>query len=416
MWVEIRTKAKHKNALPPDSIPLSHAERCMWWAAALFGVVGMALVLVAGYLLLTEDDTTSQGVIMTTAPSPTPFQISPEPAIPISTAAPLQSPTPTALGLAFPTFTLPFSPTPPTLEALTLERPPDVRLIPNIAAANGVVAVARATGVQFYAAQRMGAAPTVCTLPNIESLSVDLTATRRDALIGTADGRVLLCDLESGGLSETIRSGNFPIWAVAYNPSGSYFVAGTADGLVRLWDIDSGRELRLLSTNAELVQSVAVHPQDSQLLAGTYLGNIQVWDGRSYEQIGLLEAHAGYVWSVQYHPNGLSFASAGADGRVVLWDSLDLTEIHTFDAHTGSANDAAFSDDGQRLASVGDDGMVYIWDMTTRREIMALEYDVALTAVAFFDNNTQLVAGARDGALLVWDALRGGDYRRLPGR
>jgi U3 small nucleolar RNA-associated protein 12 len=67
---------------------------------------------------------------------------------------------------------------------------------------------------------------------------LDLTSSGSQIVVGTKSGALLLYDLSSSALLETIPAHNGPLWSLHVRPDGRGLVTGSADKDVKFWDFE----------------------------------------------------------------------------------------------------------------------------------------------------------------------------------
>jgi WD40 repeat protein len=116
----------------------------------------------------------------------------------------------------------------------------------------------------------------------------------------------------------------------------------------------------------------------------------------------------GPVHVVRFSPDG-SLAFVGGNGGAALFD-----RNHGFRARPLLPNsdiaDAAFSPDGTLVAGAGggkNDRFVHVWDVRTGAQVLALEHQGPVTAVAFSPNGQLIASGSADGTARLWSVVGG---------
>ena len=62
---------------------------------------------------------------------------------------------------------------------------------------------------------------------------------------------------------------------------GRHLLSGSADGTVILWDIDRGETIHVLDADAFETFAIAISPDEKYLLAGSFSGTLSLWDFES---------------------------------------------------------------------------------------------------------------------------------------
>ncbi|QDZ20688.1 WD40 repeat domain-containing protein [Chloropicon primus] len=116
--------------------------------------------------------------------------------------------------------------------------------------------------------------------------------------------------------------------------------------------------------------------------------------------------HCEWVNAVKYFPDG-KVLSAGLDSKLLLWHSsaVRATELK---GHSHSVSGIQVSPDGGVACSCSYDKTVKFWDISglNGRESQSLRgHKAPVMEMAWRDHT--LVSGSRDGALILWDVLKG---------
>ena len=234
---------------------------------------------------------------------------------------------------------------------------------------------------------------------------------------GSADGRVLLRNLESGNAAGL--SGHESLSALAFSRNGAFMASGSGTGSIKLWDAVTKTQIAVLDGHTDRIQKMAFSPDGSLLAsAGRWDPVVKLWDVGTRELAGTLR-NIGKVSSVAFSPDGATLASGGGwnDAKVRLWDTSTRQLIGTLEGHLGAVSSVSFSPDGTILASGGgwDDNSVILWDVGNQELIGTLEgHDYGVGTVAFSPDGKTLASGS-DG-VRVWDVTTRTRIATLLGR
>jgi Caspase domain/WD domain, G-beta repeat len=133
-----------------------------------------------------------------------------------------------------------------------------------------------------------------------------------------------------------------------------------------------------------------------------------------------LTGHGNVATAVAFSSDSATLASASLDGDVRVWSMEDGRQVAAFKAlrgEDGVALTLAFSPDGRMLATgaFGAEAL-QLWDVRTGRALRSVNTGAPgdQEAFAFSADGGTLAVAAADGAIELWDLVRGGTPRRLP--
>ena len=99
-------------------------------------------------------------------------------------------------------------------------------------------------------------------------------------VIFTDGTRIILSDVELGGISGIFEEGGSTVTTVTFSPDGKTIVSGDASGYITLWDNDTGK-IRVLCAHdcmgGKSVQSLVLSP-DGKIMTSASSGAIKQWD------------------------------------------------------------------------------------------------------------------------------------------
>jgi WD40 repeat protein len=287
------------------------------------------------------------------------------------------------------------------------------------------------------------------------SLAVSAVAFSPDGeRMATSDENVIkLWDFDAGRALLTLAGRAETVNSVAFSPDGKMFASGGNEPTVKLWDVATGQQVRVLPAGRFVVSAVAFSP-DGKIIAGADRKSIALWEAATGRQLWTQGAESAWVESLAFSPDGKTLASCGAAerntqaGRVVLWETATGRVLRRMET-AKNLGPVAFSPDG-RLLAAGDRGSaVNLWETATGRPLRTLEdqengveslafspdgrmlalgghrgvglwdYEVGrqlgtikghadfVASVAFSPDGKLLASASRDGAIKLWDAIRG---------
>ncbi|XP_065226210.1 WD repeat-containing protein 3 [Planococcus citri] len=248
-------------------------------------------------------------------------------------------------------------------------------------------------------------------------LSVCFVPGDRYVLAGLKNGSLLIVDISSGDIIETIEAHQKELWSVSILPSKIGCVTGGGDCNVKIWNLEllkpqndniSVNVLTLVHIKTlvldDPVLQVCVSP-DSNLIAAALLDstvkiffmdtfkfflclyghkmpitcldisydstliatgsadrNVKIW-GLDYGDCHKsLFAHEDTVTSLKFVPNTHYFFTTGKDGKLKQWDADNFQRIVTIDAHHGESWCVAVSPNGDSVVTCGQDRVIRLFE------------------------------------------------------
>ena len=275
------------------------------------------------------------------------------------------------------------------------------------------------------------------------ALSTDFTR----LAIGRTDGRVALCDVETGETLWEVDSGLETSAILDFSQDDTDLVAAS-QGDVRVFDVLSGQKLYAFQTHAASPWFVGfVGPDEGQTQTVVLVsidGQVALWQlppgaaGDAQEAVVQIKLSAGPadITSVAASPDGAILAAASDNRTVKLWDAKTYQELATLDGHADTVSSVAFSPvcTGQssaagcetRLATASYDGSAKVWSLertpdTGSESLFAKEVQTLdghtdwIRDVAFSPDGSRLATASDDQTAKVWDAATGEELITLVG-
>ena len=201
---------------------------------------------------------------------------------------------------------------------------------------------------------------------------------------GSDDGAVRLWDVTTGTLKNTLKGhedvlivpdvfSTNPVWSVDFSPDGTTLASGYENADILLWDVASGTLKNTLREHTYIVNNVIFSPDGTTLATESRDDTIRLWDVTSGTLKATLEGHTtGVFQSITFSPDGSTLASnrggnpalsSEGDTVVRLWDVASGTLKNTLEGHTSVVQSIDFSPDGTTLASGSWDGTVLLWEL-----------------------------------------------------
>jgi serine/threonine protein kinase/Tol biopolymer transport system component len=215
-------------------------------------------------------------------------------------------------------------------------------------------------------------------------------------------GEIMIWDVETGKLRESLKGHTGGVWSVAFSPDGKTLASASADKTVKLWDVKTGSAKASLEGHADWVRSVAFTPDGDSVASASNDQTIKVWDVKTGRARMTLRGHRGLVFCLAVSPDGKTLASNGFDNTIRTWELTSGKELKRLDGQSGGYA-MSFSPDGKVVAIGGDQG-VCLWDTATGQVRARFRSESSnVYATAFSPDGKTLAAAGADNVVRVWD-------------
>ncbi|KAL0582040.1 beta transducin [Marasmius crinis-equi] len=242
----------------------------------------------------------------------------------------------------------------------------------------------------------------------------------RHVAVGTKTGEILIYDVSSSSLIETVQAHSGTVWSLHVRADGTAMVSGSADKEVKFWEFrhkeasdentQSGRQLSLVHYRTlkmtDDILSVRYSPNNKFLAVALLDSTVKVFYQDTLKFFLSLYGHKLPVLSMDISSDSKLIVTCSADKNVKIW-GLDFGDCHkSIFAHDESVMQVAFEKDSHYFWTVGKDKMVKYWDGDKFENIQRLEgHHGEVWALALSHHGNFVVSGSHDKSIRVWEKL-----------
>ncbi|KAJ3805318.1 WD-repeat-containing protein [Lentinula aff. lateritia] len=242
----------------------------------------------------------------------------------------------------------------------------------------------------------------------------------RHIVVGTKAGELLLYDLASSSLIETVKAHTATVWSLHVRADGQALVTGSADKDVKFWEFEnkmaaedstqSGKlvtlvHLRTLKMTDDVL-SVRYSPDNKFLAVALLDSTVKVFYQDTLKFFLSLYGHKLPVLGMDISSDSKLIVTCSADKNVKIW-GLDFGDCHkSIFAHEESVMQVLFEKDSHYFWTVGKDKMLKYWDGDKFEHIQRLEgHHGEVWALALSHFGKFVVTGSHDKSIRVWEKL-----------
>ncbi|MCA1606828.1 MAG: serine/threonine protein kinase, partial [Acidobacteria bacterium] len=189
-----------------------------------------------------------------------------------------------------------------------------------------------------------------------------------------------------------------PVHSVTFSPDGTLLASSSSDPnsvSTTLWETVSWKKVRELPDGIFLGDYHFL-ANNRWLLDATG----RMWNLRTGLKVRDSQPDLKGNWA-SVSPDGKRWVSVDVEGQVKFVDLTNQKSLGVRRVHHDHGRAVAFSPDGKWLATAAE--RVLLWDVATLTKLLPLEYESIVWSVAFSPDGRWLVSTHGDGAILVWD-------------
>lgn len=250
-----------------------------------------------------------------------------------------------------------------------------------------------------------------CAKHNGEVSEAFLTKDNKILITSGEDGYVRLWDMTSDQPIKEFKYGSF-VRDMDINPESTMVAVGLDDGKVSIIDLATEENTHELKLSEGAVFAVKFNPSGTWLGIGTSSGQVRIWD--PVKDVLLQGAtHSSEVYDISFSADGKYMVSGGADSTARLTKTEAGGEVFAF-KHGDWVEDTAFGPDSSWFAAASDDNLVHVWDTNTGAERLRLQHGSYVLRVAVSPDGQWILSTGYDKTAKLWDAVSGTLVREMP--
>ncbi len=232
----------------------------------------------------------------------------------------------------------------------------------------------------------------------------------------SAEGVVILWDLNSGKKLHELKEHNGAVTSVAFSNSGQWLLTGGIDNTVRLWDVVRGQLEKTYDKNLNSISVVLFDAAEENIVCGNLAGKVKLIDRASGEIHKEFRGHNSSILKIRRLQKDGVIIIAQKDMTFTLWDTANDTVLHQIKGPNQLSSQLAFSTDGKLAVTNGQGNTLDILSLSGANEIKSFyEHRGTITATAFSPNDQLIVTGSNDKSINLWDAATGKKLKTLAG-
>ncbi|HEU4420017.1 MAG TPA: WD40 repeat domain-containing protein, partial [Planctomycetota bacterium] len=226
------------------------------------------------------------------------------------------------------------------------------------------------------------------------------------------DGKVLLWDAATGGLTGTVAGHEGKGWVGAsFVGDGERLVTASADRTLRIWRTQDG-SLENKVPLPGLAAALRADRRGERVLVyyGSHDGPLvaQVFEANTGKTVSAPVQHNQLIVAMALSPCGEYAATcSGERGAVRLWRAASGELIGSLKQHGDSSVRAiAFSPDSSLVATASSDGAAHIYGVADGKLQGTVRHSQEIGTLAFDGTGERLLTGSRDQTARLWQLQR----------
>ncbi|KAI6119434.1 WD40-repeat-containing domain protein [Pisolithus croceorrhizus] len=234
----------------------------------------------------------------------------------------------------------------------------------------------------------------------------------RHVAVGTKSGEILIYDLASSTLVDSVKAHKATVWSLHVRPDGKVLVSGGADKEVKFWEFqqEAAKSFSLVHARtlkmSDDVLSVRYSPNGKLLAVSLLDATVKIFYQDSLKFFLSLYGHKLPVSCMDISDDSKLIVTGSSDKNVKIW-GLDFGDCHkSIFAHEEGVTQVFFEKRSHYFWTVGRDRLLKYWDGDKFENIQKLDgHHSEIWALAVSNHGNFVVTGSHDKSIRIWEKL-----------
>ncbi len=190
---------------------------------------------------------------------------------------------------------------------------------------------------------------------------------------------------------------------------GNQAYIGTADGVLIIVDIEKRAVKKHIKLSSKSIRVFAIATGKKHLAIGLSDHSIKILDlANDFQPIANLTSHSNSVFALSYSPDEQTLASGSRDANLKFWDSSNYTLNESIVAHMYAINYLSFNEDGSLLVTCSMDKSIKVWSAKDQKLLKVIDkarnagHGTSINKVVWSTYNGNVISVSDDRTISIW--------------
>jgi WD40 repeat protein len=194
-----------------------------------------------------------------------------------------------------------------------------------------------------------------------------------------------------------------PLTCLSVDSKGRFIVCGNTDSNILVIDIRSGKVKNTITGHEGTISATLFVGDKNRVLSSSWDNTTRLWESKGNDEPTILK-HGSEVKALALTLDQEKGAAGSRDGEVKVFSLHTLKSMRNLQAHGTDITGLSFINDGSKLVTSSLDGECKIWDLSSYEVERTLEKcQDNIRAITTNQDSTRLVLGLRSGKILSID-------------